>query len=101
MMVPLSMTTDNDIRDNSADAVPVLPKLLAICREIDKVFGRFVGPIAAELCAESLKAWTLNGRKTKPADLIAYIGLLSSHIPSSGQRLAFETEARRYIKLTN
>lgn len=91
---------DNDTLDNSTGAAPVLPKLLSICRDIDKVFGRYVGPIAAELCAEALSAWTASGRKTRPTDITAYIALLSVHIPHAAQRLGFESEARRYIKLT-
>ena len=79
----------------------VLPQLLTICRQIDNAFGRYVGPIAAELCAEAQKAWTRTGKRTKPADVLAYIGLLSVHIPSAEQRLAFENEARRHIRFTS
>ena len=90
----------NEAHSKRHDTSAVLPQLLAICRQIDGAFGRYVGPIAAELCAEAQRAWTHGGKRTKPADVLAYIGLLSVHIPSAEQRLAFENEARRYIRLT-
>lgn len=65
------------------------------------MFGRYVGPIAAELSDEAFAAWIRTGRKTKPIDVMAYISLLSIHLPNAAQRLAFEDEARRSIRLTN
>lgn len=93
--IPSDFSSEND------RMAEVLPQLHAICRQIDMAFGRYVGPIAAELIIEALNIWTSTGKRTKPADILVYIKLLSVHISSAEQRLAFETEARRHIRFTS
>ncbi|MGI9304496.1 MAG: hypothetical protein ACR2RB_17585 [Gammaproteobacteria bacterium] len=62
--------------------------------EIDRIFVRYVGPIAPDLCEEILAQMTQGNR---PAGAIRYVHLLSQNIPDPQQRLLFYEEASEWV----
>jgi len=81
-----------------ADGPRVLPPVLRMRDQIDEVFIRYVGPIAAELCRDEFDKWHIEG-DVGPTALNRYIARLTRYINDEAARRAFIGEAVRCIQL--
>ncbi len=78
----------------------VLPLVvLSIREQIDRVFARYVGPIASEIGREEFDHWRESGQ-IGPLGLHRYISRLARHIPEENSRRAFMREASECIKMS-
>lgn len=78
----------------------VLPLVVRIREQIDDVFTRYVGPIAAELCREEFEAWLEDGQ-VGPSALHRYISRLANYITDHAPQRAFIVEASKRIDVLN
>jgi hypothetical protein len=76
-----------------------MPLVLRMREQIDRVFVRYVGPIAVELSREEFDRWCLLGQ-TGPSALSRYITQLAGFISEDAPRRKFITEANACIRLT-
>lgn len=77
----------------------VLPPVKRMCAQIDLVFTRYVGPIAAELCLDEFDRWRAEGQ-LGPGGLHRYISRLARYISDDEPRREFVQQASRCIRLT-
>lgn len=74
----------------------VLPLVLRMRDQIDRVFTRYVGPIATELSREEYEHWRTEGH-VGPLALQRYILRLARYLTDETQRRAFIVEAEKCI----
>lgn len=70
----------------------VLPVVIDMCKHINGVFVRYVGPIAHEIADEIYEHWREHG-DNGPSGVSHYIHLLSQNIVDESQRSSFREEA--------
>lgn len=92
-------------RTNNNPAAPgdrqahVLPPVMRMRAQIDGVFTRYVGPIAAELCHDEFGRWRTEGQ-LGPGGLHRYITRLARYITEDAPRHEFIKQAARCIRLS-
>jgi len=74
--------------------------VLRIRDQIDGVFARYVGPIAAELCREEFDHWRAEGQ-VGPSALHRYIARLGRYINDDATRRLFIGDASKRIQISN
>lgn len=84
---------------SSAKVAHVLPPVMRMREQIDGVFTRYVGPIAAELCSDEFARWRGEGR-LGPGGLHRYIARLARYISEDDSRRDFLRHASRCIRLS-
>ena len=65
---------------------------------MDGHLARYIGPLAAELGAEAMQAWTQHHKKLTLAELRSYARLLAAYIPDPAQCKRFEAEMIAFLK---
>ena len=75
----------------------VLPIVVKMCERINRIFVRYVGPIAPEIAEDIYKQWVRRGN-TGPSGVIRYIHLLSQNIFDESQRVTFFDEATQAMR---
>ena len=86
---------EEDKASRDSHVLPVVEKMRT---DIDRIFVRYVGPIAPEISNETYAEWTKTGN-TGPTGLLRYIHQLSRNILEDDQRAPFFEEARHCIRL--
>lgn len=76
----------------------VMPVVARIRDQIDQVFARYVGPIAAELGREEFEHWRAEGQ-VGPTALHRYIARLARYVSDEASRRAFINDATRCIQI--
>ena len=76
----------------------ILPLVLRMRGQIDKVFVRYVGPIAGELSRDEFEQWRVEGH-VGPLALHRYIARLARYIVEDATRNAFVVDASKCIHL--
>jgi len=84
--------------DTTLPESQVSPQLLQLCKQVNACLIQYVGPIAPELCAESLSIWVKSGKRTRANELVDYINLLSAHIRDVKQRGSFIEDAHEALR---
>lgn len=77
---------------NKPSSRRVLPVVVDMCKRVNEVFVRYVGPIADDIATGAYESWLEMGN-TGPSGVRHYIVLLSSHIADEEQRRSFGDEA--------
>lgn len=85
------MTDENDNRTPTPRRV--LPVVADMCRRVDRVFVRYVGPVAYEITKQIYEQWLAQGN-TGPSGVSRYIRSLSRQVVDEHQRNAFLRDAR-------
>jgi len=75
----------------------VVPILLQLCTNIDRVFIEQVGPFGDLVVQEARKAWIAGGPRIKTSAVEAYISLLAGEIPDKKDRASFILRAHEVI----
>ena len=80
--------------------VHVLPLVMRMRSNIDRVFSQYVGPISSELGAEEFDRWCEEGQ-VGPTGLHRYITRLARYISEDDRRREFMRSASRCIQVAS